>query len=132
MVQFKSIHHVVKDLAHHPDDPQKLNIIGSAVKELGDTLPEVPAETLHCIVMSAGNDVIPVNTCPIRSENCRQKAAGICGILCGLPGIKAPGKHRYTYLIDIRKLLHMNPRDSTFSRRFRSTTLYFDWCTIHC
>ncbi|CAF0917013.1 unnamed protein product [Adineta ricciae] len=91
LVQFKSIHHVVKDLAHHPDDPQKLAIIGSVIKELGDTLPGVPAETLHCIVVSAGNDVIPVNTCPIKNENCRQKATGICGIMYGLPGIKAPG-----------------------------------------
>lgn len=49
--------------------------------------------------MNASQDVIPVNTCPVRSKNCREQSAGICGIMNGLPGIKAPGK-RFFYRIN--------------------------------
>jgi hypothetical protein len=83
---------VVQDSAHNPNNPQNLAIIGSVIKELGDTLPGVPIETLHHIVMSVSQEVTPVNTCPIKKKDQREKSNGICGIMCHLPGIKAPGK----------------------------------------
>ena len=92
LVKFKNIHHVVQELAHNPNDPHNLMIVGSAIKELGDTLPGVPIETLHHIVMSASKEVTPENTCPIKKKDQRQKSTGVCGIMCRLPGIKAPGK----------------------------------------
>ncbi|CAF0735671.1 unnamed protein product [Adineta ricciae] len=95
LVQFKNVYHVVKDLARDPNNLRDLAIIGSAVKELGDTLPGVPVETLHNIVMSAGDDIIPVNTCPVKNKKSRQQTTGICGIMCGLPGIKAPGVRHF-------------------------------------
>ena len=91
LIKFKNVHHVVKDLTQNPDNVDNLAIIGSAVKELGDTLPGVPLETLQNIVMNASDDVIPVNTCPVRHKNQRDQSSGLCGIMCGLPGIKAPG-----------------------------------------
>ena len=95
LIKFKNVYHVVRDLVHNPNNVQNLNIIGSAVKELGDTLPGVPVETLQNIVMNASQDVIPVNTCPIRNKDQREQSSGICGIMCGLPGIKAPGRYIY-------------------------------------
>jgi hypothetical protein len=92
LIAFKNVYHVVRDLGNNPNNVQNLAIIGSAVKELGDTLPGVPIETLRNIVMNAGEDVIPVNTCPIRDKNHREQSSGICSIMCGLPGIKAPGR----------------------------------------
>jgi hypothetical protein len=94
LTQFKNVYHVVRDLAHSPNNAQNLAIIGSAVKELGDTLPGVPIETLQNIVMNASQEVIPVNTCPIRNKDQRDQSSGICGIMCALPGIKAPGKKK--------------------------------------
>jgi hypothetical protein len=91
LVKFKNVYHVVRDLEHNPNNSQNLAIIGSAIKELGDTLPGVPIETLQHIVMSASQEVIPVNTCPIRNKDQREQSTGLCGIMCGLPGIKAPG-----------------------------------------
>jgi hypothetical protein len=87
----------VRDLVHNPNNVQNLAIIGSAVKELGDTLPGVPIETLQNIVMNASEEVIPMNTCPIKNKNHREQSSGICGIMCGLPGIKAPGKNWYLH-----------------------------------
>jgi len=97
LIKFKNVYHVVRDLVHNPNNVQNLVIIGSAVKELGDTLPGVPIETLQNIVMSASEDVIPLNTCPVRNKNCREQSSGICGIMCALPGIKAPGRYIYIY-----------------------------------
>jgi hypothetical protein len=45
--------------------------------------------------MNASQEVIPVNTCPIKNKDQREQSSGICGIMCGLPGIKAPGKKIY-------------------------------------
>jgi hypothetical protein len=92
LVKFKNVYHAVSDLQHNPNNQQNLTIIGSAIKELGDTLPGVPIETLQYIVMSASEEVTPINTCPIKNKDQREKSNGICGIMCGLPGIKAPGK----------------------------------------
>lgn len=92
LIRFKNVYHVVKDLVHNPNDAQNLAIIGSAVKELGDTLPGVPVETLQNIVMNASEEIIPANSCPIKNKKQREQSRGICGIMCGLPGIKAPGK----------------------------------------
>lgn len=92
LVKFKNVNRAVKHLAEHPNDLDDLAIIGSAVKEMGDTLPGVPLETLQYIVMSASDDVIPAKSCPVRSKSNREKSSGICGIMCGLPGIKAPGE----------------------------------------
>jgi hypothetical protein len=91
LIKFKNIHHVVRDLAHHPGNTQNLGIIGSAIREMGDTLPGVPTETLESIVMNAGDEVIPGNSCPVRKKQHREQSSGICGIMCGLPGVKAPG-----------------------------------------
>jgi hypothetical protein len=99
LIKFKNVYHVVRDLVHNPNNVQNLVIIGSAVKELGDTLPGVPIETLQNIVMSASEDVIPLNTCPVRNKNCREQSSGICGIMCALPGIKAPGRKLFIKLI---------------------------------
>lgn len=99
LVRFKNVYHVVKDLAHNPNNVENLSIIGSAVKELGDTLPGVPLETLQNIVMNASEEVIPVNTCPVRNKNHREQSTGICGIMCALPGIKAPGRNIFIELI---------------------------------
>lgn len=92
LIEFKNVHHIVRDLVSHPDNVEHLAIIGSAVKELGDTLPGVPIETLRSIVMNAGNEVVPMNSCPVRNKHHRDQSSGICGIMCGLPGLKAPGK----------------------------------------
>jgi hypothetical protein len=92
LVKFKNVYHAVNDLQHNPNNQQNLAIIGSAIKELGDTLPGVPIETLQYIVMSASEEVTPINTCPIKNKDQREKSNGICGIMCSLPGIKAPGK----------------------------------------
>jgi len=91
LINFKNVNHAVRDLEHNPNNPQNLAIIGSAIKELGDTLPGVPIETLQHIVMSVSQEVIPVNTCPIKDKDQREQSTGVCGIMCGLPGIKAPG-----------------------------------------
>lgn len=91
LIRFKNVHHVVRDLVHDPTNVEHLAIIGSAVKELGDTLPGVPIETLQSIVMNASEEVVPMNTCPVRKKEHRQQSTGICGIMCGLPGLKAPG-----------------------------------------
>jgi hypothetical protein len=53
--------------------------------------------------MNASKEVIPVNTCPVRNKNCREQSSGICGIMCALPGIKAPGRKIFIKLI--RKIL---------------------------
>jgi hypothetical protein len=95
LVKFKNVYNVVRDLEYNPNNLQNLAIIGSAIKELGDTLPGVPVETLQNIVMSASQEVIPMNTCPVRNKNYREQSSGICGIMCGLPGLKAPGKRIY-------------------------------------
>ena len=91
LVAFKNVYHIVQNLANNPRNKENLAIIGSAIKELGDTLPGVPLETLQNIVMNVGYDVVPVSSCPIRDKTCREQSTGICGIMCGLPGIKAPG-----------------------------------------
>jgi hypothetical protein len=91
LVNFKNVYHVVRDLSRHPHHVQHLSIIGSAVKELGDTLPGVPIEILQSIVMNASDDVVPNSSCPVRHQHHREQSGGICGIMCGLPGLKAPG-----------------------------------------
>lgn len=55
-------------------------------------------DTLYNIVMNANQDIIPANTCPIRDKSCREKSSGVCGILCALPGIKAPGRNIFMKL----------------------------------
>ena len=92
LIKFKNVYHVVRDLTHNPNNVENLAIIGLAVKELGDTLPGVPIETLRNIVMNVSQEAIPINTCPVRSQDHRQQSNGICGIMCGLPGVKAPGR----------------------------------------
>lgn len=92
LIQFKNVHHIVRDLERNPNKTDDLAIIGSAVKELGDTLPGVPIETLKNIVMSATEEVVPGSSCPVRNKNHRDRSTGICGIMCALPGIKAPGR----------------------------------------
>ncbi len=99
LIKFKNVYHVVRDLVYNPNNVENLAIIGSAVKELGDTLPGVPIETLQNIVMNASQEIIPINSCPIRNKNQREQSSGICGIMCGLPGIKAPGKKIFIKLI---------------------------------
>jgi hypothetical protein len=91
LINFKNVYHAGRDLENNPNNSQNLAIIGSAIKELGDTLPGVPIETLQHIVMSVSEEVIPVNTCPIKDKDQREQSTGLCGIMCGLPGIKAPG-----------------------------------------
>ncbi|CAF1503058.1 unnamed protein product [Adineta steineri] len=91
LIKFKNVYHAVRDLGHNPNNVENLAIIGSAVKDLGDTLPGVPIETLQNIVMSASQEIIPNDSCPIKDKKCREQSSGICGIMCGLPGIKAPG-----------------------------------------
>ncbi|CAF0877594.1 unnamed protein product [Rotaria sordida] len=91
LVKFKNIYHAVQALVDEPHNIENLNIVGSTIKELGDTLPGVPIETLENIVLNAGSDIIPASNCPIRDKACRQQSTGLCGILCALPGIKAPG-----------------------------------------
>ncbi|CAF3681309.1 unnamed protein product, partial [Adineta steineri] len=82
LIKFKNVYHVVRDLAHNPNNVENLAIIGSAVKELGDTLPGVPIETLQNIVMSASQEIIPNDSCPIKDKKCREQSSGICGIMC--------------------------------------------------
>ncbi|CAF1484500.1 unnamed protein product [Rotaria sordida] len=52
LVAFKNVYHVVRNLANNPRNKQYLAIIGPAIKEMGDTLPGVPLETLQNIVMN--------------------------------------------------------------------------------
>ena len=98
LIRFKNVSHTVKELVNNPDNVKYLAIIGSAIKELGDTLPGVPVKTLENIVMSASEEVVPVNTCPIKNKAHRERSNGICGIMCALPGIKAPGKRKTIYI----------------------------------
>ncbi|CAF4569935.1 unnamed protein product [Rotaria sp. Silwood2] len=93
LIEFKNIYHVVQELANDPNNIKNLTIIGSALKELGDTLPGVVAETLQNIVLNAGNELVPARSCPVLDKSCREQSTGLCGILCGLPGIKACGIH---------------------------------------
>ncbi|CAF2870793.1 unnamed protein product [Rotaria sp. Silwood2] len=90
MVQFKNVSNAAQALASEPKNGEYLAIVGSVVKELGDALPDVSVETLQNLVANAGSDVIPANKSPIKDKSCRQQSIGLCGILCGLPGIKAP------------------------------------------
>ncbi|CAF3768377.1 unnamed protein product [Rotaria sp. Silwood1] len=91
LIKFKNIYHVAQELANDPNNITKLAIIGSAIKELGDTLPNVAVKTLQNIVLNAGSEVVPASNCPIQDKCCREQSIGLCGILCGLPGITAPG-----------------------------------------
>jgi hypothetical protein len=93
LVEFKNIYHTVDELVSDSTNATKLAIVGSAIKELGDTLPGIPVETLQNIVMNAGRDVVPASSCPILDKSCREHSIGICTLMCSLPGIKAPGKH---------------------------------------
>ena len=90
-IAFRNVHRTVEEFSQNPTNLKALTIIGSAIKELGDTLPGVPMETLRNIVMNVNNNVVPGNTCPVRKQHHREQSTGICGIMCGLPGIKAPG-----------------------------------------
>lgn len=91
LIKFKNVHHLVRDLPNDPNNVENLAIVGSAIKEIGDTLPGVPVETLHHLVMNAGDEVVPVSSCPVRDKNHRERTTGICGIMSALPGIKAAG-----------------------------------------
>lgn len=93
LVDFKNIYHTVDELVNDSTNATKLAIVGSAIKELGDTLPGIPVETLLNIVMNASRDVIPASSCPILDKSCRENSVGICSIMSSLPGIKAPGKY---------------------------------------
>ncbi|CAF3368235.1 unnamed protein product [Rotaria socialis] len=95
LIEFKNIYHAVRGLANNPSNITTLSIVGSAIKELGDTLPGVSIETLENIVMNAGEEVIPMNQCPVKDKLNREQSAGICGIMCALPGIKAPGVRHF-------------------------------------
>ncbi|CAF3004510.1 unnamed protein product [Rotaria sp. Silwood2] len=95
LIQFKNVYNVVKNLTNNPNNVQDLGIVGSAIRELGDTLPGVPIETLQNIVMNASQEVIPAHSCPVRDKTYRDQSSGICGIMCALPGIKAPGVRHF-------------------------------------
>ena len=92
LVAFQNVSHAVQSLAMDPHSIEYVDIITWAVKELGDTLPGVPIETLQNIVMNAGHEVIPASDCPIQDKSCRERSKCVCSILCALPGVKAPGK----------------------------------------
>jgi hypothetical protein len=47
LIKFKNISHVVQELVNDPNNSQNLAIIGSAIKDLGDNLRNVPMETLE-------------------------------------------------------------------------------------
>ncbi|CAF1025581.1 unnamed protein product [Didymodactylos carnosus] len=90
LVKFKNINHVVKQLQYEPNKSEYMAIVGHAIQELHDTYPGFPLETLENIVLNAEKDVIPGASCPITDKKCRELSSGICGIMCALPGIKAP------------------------------------------
>ncbi|CAF0805804.1 unnamed protein product [Rotaria sordida] len=91
LIKFKNVSNVVQALANEPNNGEYLAIIGSTIKELGDTLPDLSIETLQSMVLNAGNDVIPTKASPIKDKSLRQQSMGLCGILCGLSDTKAPG-----------------------------------------
>lgn len=93
LIEFKNIYRVVQSLEYDPNNTQSLALVGSAIKELGDTLPGVPIETLQNIVMNANREVIPNSSCPVKDKEYKEQSCGLCGIMCALPGIKAPGKN---------------------------------------
>ncbi|CAF1043285.1 unnamed protein product [Didymodactylos carnosus] len=90
LVKFKNIDYVVKELKDEQNNTEYMTIVGHAIRELEDTYPGFPLETLQNIVLNAGKDVIPETSCPITDKKCRELSSGICGIMCALPGIKAP------------------------------------------
>jgi hypothetical protein len=91
LVGFKNIYQSVENLKKNPDDKELLSIVGMAIKEIGEILPGIPSETLETIVMNAGHDIIPGKSCPVKDQKCREQSTALCGIMCVLPGIKAPG-----------------------------------------
>ncbi|CAF4621799.1 unnamed protein product [Rotaria sp. Silwood1] len=95
LVKYKNVYNVVQALASEPNNAEYLAIVGSAIKELGNTLPDLSIETLQNMVLNAGSDVIPTKTSPIKNKSCRQRSIGLCGILCGLSDTKAPGINEF-------------------------------------
>ncbi|CAF1317976.1 unnamed protein product [Rotaria sp. Silwood1] len=94
LVKFKNVCQIVQALVNEPHNIGNLNIVGSAITEPGDTLPGVPIETLQNIVLNFGSEFVPASSYPIKDKSCRQQSTGLCGIVCALPGTKAPGEIR--------------------------------------
>ncbi|CAF3336682.1 unnamed protein product [Rotaria sp. Silwood1] len=76
LVKYKNVYNVVQALASEPNNAEYLAIVGSAIKELGNTLPDLSIETLQNMVLNAGSDVIPTKTSPIKNKSCRQRSIG--------------------------------------------------------
>ncbi|CAF5067270.1 unnamed protein product [Rotaria sp. Silwood1] len=90
-VKFKNVSQTVQALVNEPHNIGNLNIVVSAIKEPGDTLSGVPIEALQNIVLNFGSEFVPASSYPIKDKSCRQQSTGLCGIVCALPGTKAPG-----------------------------------------
>ncbi|CAF1104715.1 unnamed protein product [Rotaria sordida] len=90
LIKFKNVSNVVQALASEPNNGEYLAIIGSTIKELGDTSPDLSIETLQNMILNAGNDFIPTKASPIKDKSFRQRSIGLGGILCGLSDTKAP------------------------------------------
>jgi hypothetical protein len=91
LVEFKNIYQTVEKLNKNPDDKELLSIVGIAIREIGEILPGVPLQTLKNMVMNAGHEMIPAKSCPIKDKKCREQSNALCGIMCVLPDVKAPG-----------------------------------------
>lgn len=90
-IRFHNIEHVCNELLKDPNNIENVSILGKTIQELGDNLPSVSDQALRMIVQNVKNDIIPGKTCPVHDRQCRDKAAGICGVMCAIPNYKAPG-----------------------------------------
>ncbi|CAF1174913.1 unnamed protein product [Rotaria sp. Silwood1] len=108
MIKFKNLSNAVQVLASESNNTEYLVIVGAMIKQLDNTLPNSLAQILEDLVQNAENDIIPTKTSPIQDQSCRQRSIGVCGILCGLYNIKAPGIDEFPGDFDETPLMETN------------------------
>lgn len=90
LVNFKNIHQTIQGLNKNPTDKELMSVVGMAIRDIGEILPETPIETLKTVVMNADKEIIPSKKSPIKDLKYREQSQALCGILCVLPDVKAP------------------------------------------